>query len=198
MFDPSKHRKTAVRLAELKTKAPQQWEIRKPKEGDFIRIWGESIEDLTPVNIYEQRNGAGMNQEWLVQGTDEDVEAEIIGFLNHKHIKAALVCPCVISVNRMNYIWLAKQGNPFGTRVHPVHLQIRDIIKNAQQEWTKAYFDPESKQYVMEPPEEPIALGEPVWPSEEEILSHLKKSFADRIIETVDHEIVKRTRGLIR
>ena len=46
MFDPTKHRKTSARLAELKTKAPQNWEIRKPKEGDFIQIWGDTIEDL--------------------------------------------------------------------------------------------------------------------------------------------------------
>ena len=34
--------------------------------------------------------------------------------------------------------------------------------------------------------------------SEKEILNHLKKSFEERIIENVEHEIVKRTRGLIR
>ena len=198
MFDPSKHRKTATRLAELVTKIPQQWEIRKPNQGDFIRIWGKSIEDLTPVNIFEQRNGAGKTQEWLIQGQDEAEEDKIIGYLNHKHIKAALVCPVVVSANRLNYIWLAKQGNPFGTKVHTVHLQIKDIIKSAQQEWTKAYWDEDSKQYVMEPPEAPIELGEPTWPTEKEILGHLTKSFADRIIETADHEIVKRTRGLIR
>ena len=50
----------------------------------------------------------------------------------------------------------------------------------------------------MEPPEAAIELGNPIWPSKDEILDHLKKSFAERIIETVDHEIVKRTRGLIR
>ena len=179
MFDPSKHRKTATRLAELKTKAPQNWEIRKPKEGDFIQIWGNSIEDLTPVNIFEQRNGAGKMQEWLIQGKDDAEEAKIIGYLNHKHIKAALVCPCVISVNRLNYIWLAKQGNPFGDNVHNVHLQIKEIIKTAQHEWTKAYWEKDSKQYVMEQAEAPIALGEPVWPSEAEILDHLQKSFKD-------------------
>ena len=49
MFDPNKHRKTAARLAELKTKVPQQWEIRKPKPGDFIQIYGDKIEDLDTV-----------------------------------------------------------------------------------------------------------------------------------------------------
>jgi hypothetical protein len=198
MFDPNKHRKTAARLAELKTKIPQQWEIRKPKAGDFIQIYGDSIEVLDKVTMFEQRNGAGKEQEWLIQGKDEEEEDKIITYLNHKHIKSAIVAPCVIAANRLNYIWLAKQGNPFGERVHPVHLQIKDIIITAQKEWTKAYWDEDSKQYVMEPPESAITLGDPVWPSEEEILDHLKKTFEERIIDTVDHEIVKRTRGLIR
>ena len=199
MFDPTRHRKTAARLAELKTKTPQEWEIRKPKKGDFIRIWGKSIDDLTPAIIYEQRNGAGKSQEGLIQGKDEDEDDKIVAHLNVKHLSSALVCPCVISVNRMNYIWLAKQGNPFGEgRTYDVHLQIRDIITEAQQNWTKAYWDDDSKQYVSEPPEAPLALGEPVWPSEKEILGHLQKSFKNRIIDTVDHEVVKRTRGLIR
>jgi len=198
MFDPNKHRKTAARLAELKTKIPQQWEIRKPKAGDFIQIYGDSIEELDVVTMFEQRNGAGKEQEWLIQGKDEAEEDAIINYLNHKHIKSAIIAPVVIAANRLNYIWLAKQGNPFGERVHPVHLQIKDIIRTAQQEWTKAYYDMDTKQYVMEPPESSIELGNPVWPSKEEILDHLKKSFQERMIETVDHEIVKRTRGLIR
>ena len=198
MFDPNKHRKTAARLAELKTKTPQQWEIRKPKPGDSIQIYGDKIEELDTVPMFEQRNGAGKQQEWLIQGKDEEEEDKIITHLNHKHIKSAIVAPCVIAANRLNYIWLAKQGNPFGERVYDVHLQIKDIIKTAQQGWTKAYYDDVSKQYVMEPPEAAIELGNPIWPSSDEILDHLKKSFAERIIETVDHEIVKRTRGLIR
>ena len=113
-------------------------------------------------------------------------------------MRGAIVAPCVIAANRLNYIWLAKQGNPFGERVHDVHLQIKDIIKIAQHEWTKAYWDDDSKQYVMEPAEAPVELGEPTWPTADEVLDHLKKSFAERIIETADHEIVKRTRGLIR
>ena len=198
MFDPNKHRKTAARLAELKTKKPQQWEIRKPKQGDFIQIFGDDIEELNKVIIFEQRNGPGKSQEWLVQGNDEEEEGKIINYLNEKHIRSAIVCPCVISANRMNYIWLAKQGNPFGERVYDVHLQVRDIIKTAQKEWTKAYWDDSTKQYLMEPAESPIELGNPVWPSKEEILTHLQKSFSERIIDNVDHEIVKRTRGLIR
>ena len=198
MFDPSKHRKTAARLAELKTKKPQQWEIRKPKQGDFIKIFGDDIEDLDKAIIFEQRNGAGKTQEWLVQGKDEDENDKIIGHLNEKHIRSAIIAPCVISANRLNYIWLAKQGNPFGERVYDVHIQVRDIIKAAQHEWTKAYWNDDTKQYVMETAESPIALGNPVWPSKEEVLNHLQKSFAERIIDNVDHEIVQRTRGLIR
>ena len=43
MFDPNKHRKTAARLATLATIKPQEWQIRKPKNSDFIQIYGKSL-----------------------------------------------------------------------------------------------------------------------------------------------------------
>jgi len=33
--------------------------------------------------------------------------------------------------------------------------------------------------------------------TDKEILEHLKKSFMDRLIDTVDHDVVKRTRGTV-
>ena len=75
MFDPSKHRKTSARLAELKTKAPKEWKVDKPKQGDFIQIYGDTLSDLDLVNLYVQRDGGGYNTEWLIQGdTDKDEE----------------------------------------------------------------------------------------------------------------------------
>jgi len=199
MFDPSKHRKTAARLAEIKTKAPGEWKIDKPKQGDFIQIYGDTLADLDKVNLYVQRDGGGYNTEWLIQGDSDKDEEEIIGYLNHKFIKCAYITPCIISANRNIYFWLAKQGSPFGEKEpHKVHLQIKDIIEKAQHEWLKAYWNRDTKEYVTEPAEEPIALGDPIWPSKEDIYKKLNESFKGKIITTVDHEIVKRTRGLIR
>ena len=56
MFDPSKHRKTAARLATLATSKKIEWRIQKPKNSDFIQIFGNSLEDLDIVNMYERRS----------------------------------------------------------------------------------------------------------------------------------------------
>ena len=63
--------------------------------------------------------------------------------------------------------------------------------------WCRIYWEDSTKQYLCEPPENAEAFGDPTWPSQEMILKHLQKSFTDKIIDTADHEIVKRTRGLI-
>ena len=199
MFDPSKHRKTATRLAELKTKAPKEWKVDKPKQGDFIQIYGDTLADLDLVNLYVQRDGGGYNTEWLIQGDTEKDEEEIISYLNTDFIKCAYLAPCVISASRINYFWLGKQGSPFGEKEpHKVHIQIKGILEKAQHEWTKAYWHKATKEYLTEPAEEPIALGDPVWPSKEDIYKKIDESFKGKIITNIDHEIVKRTRGLIR
>ncbi|HAI42263.1 MAG TPA: hypothetical protein DCM40_31200 [Maribacter sp.] len=198
MFDPNKHRKTAARLATLATIKPQEWQIRKPKNSDFIQIYGNSIEDLAIVNMYEQRDGGGTMKEWLIQGKDDETDEKIVQLLNPSQVKSAIVCPCVIAANMQRFIWLAKQPSPFSNRVMEVHNQIKNIIPDAQQQWVKIYWDDSTKSYMLEQPRDPEVLGHPQWPDSDEILNHLKKSFAERIIDSTEHEIVKRTIGLIK
>ena len=137
MFDPNKHRKTAARLATLATTKPQEWQIRKPKNSDFIQIFGNSIEDLDIVNMYEQRDGGGAMKEWLIQGKDDETDEKIVQLLNPSQVKSAIVCPCVIAANMQRFIWLAKQPSPFSNRVMEVHNQIKNIIPDAQKQWVK-------------------------------------------------------------
>lgn len=90
MFDPNKHRKTAARLATLATTKPQEWQIRKPKNSDFIQIYGNSIEDLDIVNMYEQRDGGGAMKEWLIQGKDDETDEKIVQLLNPRKLNLQL------------------------------------------------------------------------------------------------------------
>jgi len=196
MFDPKKHRKTAQLLATLGTVKSKVWQIRKPKRKDYVRCYGSSLEDLHPVNIFEQRDGGGEDTQWLIQGKTEADDAKIIEQLGAEDITVALVVPVYVKANSSNYIWLAKQGKIAG-RPHPVHGQIRDCITTAQKMWCRIYWQDSTQQYLCEPPENAAAFGDPNWPDKDAILEHLKKSFADKIIETVDHEIIERTRGRI-
>ena len=184
MFDPNKHRKTAARLATIATDKKNDWQIQKPKNSDFIQIFGNSIKDLAEVNMYEQRDGGGQVKEWLIQGDTDAIDEEIVSLLNPKAIKSAIVCPCVISATGDKFIWLAKQ--------------IRNTSPLAQKGWVKIYWDESTRTYVSESPRDAAILGNPVWPTADEILEELKKSFKERIIDSTDHEIVKRTIGLIK
>tara|TARA_R110000822_G_scaffold12015_2_gene43414 strand:- start:924 stop:1520 length:597 start_codon:yes stop_codon:yes gene_type:complete len=197
MFDPKKHRKTAEYLATLSTAKSKDWLIQKPKRKDYVRAYGNDLEELNVVNIFEQRDGGGVEAQWLVQGKTEADDAEIIDALGATDIIAAIVVPMFIKANNSNYIWLAKQGKIGNERTHPVHSQIREAITTAQKMWCRIYWEDSTKQYLCEPPENAEAFGDPTWPSQEMILKHLQKSFTDKIIDTADHEIVKRTRGLI-
>ena len=51
--------------------------------------------------------------------------------------------------------------------------------------------------YIIEKPENTEIFKEPVWPSPEELTQELVKRFGELMIETADHEIIKRARGLI-
>ena len=46
MFDPSKHRKTTEKLATLQNTSQLVWKIDKPKKKDYVRIYGNSLDDL--------------------------------------------------------------------------------------------------------------------------------------------------------
>ena len=195
MFDPKKHRKTASKLATLSTAKSKHWQIQKPKRKDYVRAYGNSLEELNVVNVFEQRDGGGVPAQWLVQGkTDKDDDA-IIEALGTTDISVAIVVPMYIKANNSNYIWLAKQGKIGQDKPHAVHSQIRDCIKTAQEKWCRIYWEQSTTQYLCEPPENAELFGDPTWPTQDEILKYLQKSFQDYIIDTADHEIVKRTIG---
>ena len=51
--------------------------------------------------------------------------------------------------------------------------------------------------YIIEKPENTEIFTEPVWPKPEELQKALVTRFGELMIETADHEIIKRARGLI-
>ena len=196
-FDPNKHRKTQEKLATLQNTKQLVWKIDKPKKKDYVRIYGNSLDDLHLVNCFDQRDGGGEEKLWLIQGKDDKEEDKILAALNPEDILRVIVVPVFVRANKQTYIWLAKQGKANLDEPHPVHLQIRDCIQTAQKKWCKIFWEKSSKQYQCTPPQNAEIFGDVDWPSEDEILQHLEKSFNDRIIDTADHDVVKRTLGLV-
>ena len=198
-YDPSKNRKTKARLAAKAKKESSDWEIQNPKNFDFFKIYGKSIDDLDDITIYQQRDGGGFIKNWIIQPKDEKEEEKIFEHLNGKYIKAAIVCPCITSANRRKFLWLAKQPSVASVRTHDVHIQIRNqIIPECQKGFRKIYWDDEAMKYIIEKPENLEIFTEPVWPKPEELQSALVKAFGELMIETADHEVIKRARGLVR
>ena len=78
MFDPSKHRKTTEKLATLQNTSQLVWKIDKPKKKDYVRIYGNSLDDLHVVNCFDQRDGGGEEKLWLIQGKDDAEENRIL------------------------------------------------------------------------------------------------------------------------
>ncbi len=141
-YDPSKNRKTKARLAAKVKKESSDWEIQNPKNFDFFKIYGKSIDDLDDITIYQQRDGGGFIKNWIIQPKDEKEEEKIFEHLNGKYIKAAIVCPCITSANRRKFLWLAKQPSVASVRTHDVHIQIRNqIIPECQKGFRKIYWD---------------------------------------------------------
>ena len=196
-FDPNKHRKTSQKLATLQNTKQLIWKIDKPKKKDYVRIYGEALEDLHVVNCFDQRDGGGEEKLWLIQGTTDAEEDKILAALNPDDILRVIVAPVYIRANKQTYIWLAKQGKASLDEPHPVHLQIQDCIRVAQKKWCKIYWEKSSKAYQCTPPENAEIFGDVDWPTKEEIQLHFEKSFNDRIIDTVDHDVVKRTLGQV-
>ena len=196
-FDPNKHRKTQEKLATLQNTKQLVWKIDKPKKKDYVRIYGNSLDDLHVVNCFDQRDGGGEEKLWLIQGKDDKEEDKILAALNPEDILRVIVVPVFVRANKQTYIWLAKQGKANLDEPHPVHLQIRDCIQTAQKKWCKIFWEKSSKQYQCTPPQNAEIFGDVDWPSEDEILQHLEKSFNDRIIDTADNDVVKRTLGLV-
>ena len=198
-YDPNKNKKTKKRLSNLIKKESSEWEIAKPKNFDFFKIYGKSVDELDDVTLYQQRDGGGNIKNWIVQPKDEEEEERIFEYLKPENIKAAIVCPCITSANKRKFLWLAKQPSVAASRIHEVHIQVKnEIIPACQAGFRKIFWDDEAMRYVIVKPENSAIFKEPVWPKKEELQKALEKAFANLMIETSDSEIVKRARGLIR
>ena len=70
MFDPNKHRKTSQKLATLQNTKQMMWQIAKPKKKDYVRIYGNALEDLHVVNCFDQRDGGGEEKLYTCKQTN--------------------------------------------------------------------------------------------------------------------------------
>ena len=69
----------------------------------------------------------------------------------------------------------------------------------AQGEWMMIGWDDNTREYIAEEPAvAQSTMEQPTWPNKEVIDKELGNAFDERIIEDLDHEIIKRTQGTIK
>ena len=196
-YDPKKNIIIKQQLAQKVSNIGAEWPIKKPSDFDFFTIYGNKVEDLDVVYTYTQRMGNGDIKSFIIQAEGKNLE-EIIGFVGDANVKTAIVCPYYINSNRKFGIWLAKQPSISTGRTHDVHLQTKnEIIPAAQSGFIKLAWDADNMRYTIGKPENQEVFQQPNW-SDDEVVRQIGKSINDILIETPEHEIVKRARGLIQ
>ena len=69
----------------------------------------------------------------------------------------------------------------------------------AQGKWMMIGWDDNTREYIAEEPAvAQSTMEQPTWPNKEAIDKELGNAFDERIIEDLDHEIIKRTQGTIK
>lgn len=196
-YDPSKNIKVKQQLAQKVSNIGAEWPIKKPSDFDFFTIFGSKVEDLDVVYTLTQRQGNGEPKTFIIQAEDNELE-EILKHVGETNVKTAVVCPYYTSANGKFAIWMAKQPSIGTGRTHDVHLQIKnEIIPNAQSSFVKMNWDSDAMRYTLSKPENQEIFQQPNW-NKDEVIRQVGKSINDILIETPDHEVVKRARGLIQ
>ncbi len=73
------------------------------------------------------------------------------------------------------------------------HRAARRVIREASRNWVRALGNKTSKGYVLVRPR--IKYAEPKWPTEP-LSALIEKAFESKVIDTVDHFVIRRLRGL--
>jgi len=103
-------------------------------------------------------------------------------------IKSFFDCILCLAVTRHGEprVWPLKQTD------NPWHATAREIAELAKKEWVKLISDQTAGYYLAGTPSN--QLKEPTWP-EESFGEILEKAFAGRIIDSLNHEVIKELRG---
>jgi hypothetical protein len=193
-FKKGKHAKTKEQVARLNQEdAATAVPIRKPNATEWVRCYGESLDDLDFVKFTEQQDDSGEFRTYIIQGKDDETEQRLLEIL--QPIKCALLVPFVNTFDKFS-IWVCKQPGPNTKRMES-HASARKAVEFGQKQWVKIYWNGGSKMYQAQRPMELDGFPEPNWPtnSMEQLIS---LAFEDNlIIEDLDHPIVKRAKGKV-
>ncbi|HRK62993.1 MAG TPA: hypothetical protein PLN53_01280 [Terricaulis sp.] len=180
-FDPARLRLSPDLLEDVATEVLlTTLDVRKPKTGEFFRVNPDKAYrlELAVINVEEER------ATYLVmKDMHDDLNADLTPVL------------LVVAVNRSGtpFLWPLKLTKP-GGRSSPWNDTARGAAQAAESAWVRMDSDAARGQYMVR--RATGNLGEPVFPSEP-FSDLLRIAFADRVIDSATHPVVRQRRGEI-
>ena len=130
-FKKGAHAKTKEQIARLNQEDIETAvAIRKPNGAEWVRCFGETLDDLDFVKFTEQQDDSGEFRTYIIQGKDEETEHRLLEIL--QPIKCALLVPFVNSFDKFS-IWVCKQPGPTTKRMES-HSSARKAVEYGQKQ----------------------------------------------------------------
>jgi alpha-glutamyl/putrescinyl thymine pyrophosphorylase clade 1 len=156
--------------------------VRKPDRQNFVRVHGDPDRRIS-AGIIELKDDREI---YLVY---PNVMPELVGEYH------AAVLHQAITRQGVSFIWPTRLPSPDG-RVNEWHRSLAEAAERAVEQWLRVAANTALGAYEIFSAIDENRLPEPAWP-EISFPELLRVAFRDRIINTVDHPVIKRLRGMV-
>jgi hypothetical protein len=154
--------------------------VRKPNPQDFCRVHPsrDYRENFAVIELKEDR------ETYLIRG--HELVSELVGEYTAVTLFTA--------VNRQGivFLWPVRLPDPDAKQLE-WHRSMREAAETAMKHWVRTKANMSLGAYEITVSESVIA--DPVWPKEP-FTQLLEVAFRNRLIDTIDHAVIKRLRGL--
>jgi hypothetical protein len=154
--------------------------VRKPSKQDWVRVHPSDLyrADFAIIELKDE------SEEYIVRG--RDLIGELAGEITPMTLFTAINCQKVV------FLWPVRLPDSDGRQME-WHRSLREAAETAMKQWVRVMANKPLRAYEMMPA--PRSMAEPDWP---EVLFQelIRIAFRDRLIDTIDHPVIKRLRGL--
>jgi hypothetical protein len=165
-----------VNVKKLLTTVP----VRKPGPQDFVRVHpGQNYRDnFAMIELKDDR------EMYLIHGHD------LLGELAGEYVTVTLFT----AITRQNvvFLWPVRLPDPDGKQME-WHRSMREAAETAMGRWVRVKAKMSLGAYEITAAES--IMAEPEWPKEP-FTELLRIGFRNRLIDTIDHQVIKNLRGL--
>jgi hypothetical protein len=155
--------------------------VRKPNQQDFVRVHPSAAYrmDFPVIELKDER------EDYIIRGPE--LVGELAGEFVPKTIYTAM--------NRQNvvFLWPVRLPDPDGRQIE-WHRSMREAAEIGMERWVRVRANMALGGYEMFVANK-NAMAEPTWP-EATFQELVKLAFRDRLIDTIDHPVIKRLRGI--